>query len=253
MPARITFVGHSTVLIEDSGTRLLTDPVLRDRVGPLVRERSQRGGAFEAAVAEGSPDAVLISHVHRDHYDAPSLRALGPGLRLVVPAGGGSLARRLGTAEVEELEVGETTKIAELDVSAVPAVHGGARNVVGPSVPTLGFVVSGSSRIYFAGDTDLFDEMAGLGPLDVALLPVWGWGTDLGGGHLDPEGAARALALLRPRIAIPIHWGTLHQLGRRRAMRRHLVDPPREFAELAARAAPEVDVRVLQPGRAIAL
>jgi L-ascorbate metabolism protein UlaG (beta-lactamase superfamily) len=253
MRTKITFVGHSTVAIEDSGATVLTDPVLRDRVGPLVRERSQRGRALELATADGGPDGILISHVHRDHFDAPSLRALGADGPIVVPPGGVPLARRLGATDARELEVGGATEIAGLEVTAVPAVHGGARNAVGSDVATLGFVISGASRVYFAGDTDIFDGMADLGALDVALIPVWGWGTGVGTGHLDPRGAAEALALLRPRIAIPIHWGTLHPIGRRRAMRRYLAGPPREFAELAARNAPEVEVRVLEPGQSLEL
>jgi L-ascorbate metabolism protein UlaG (beta-lactamase superfamily) len=250
---RITFIGHSTVLLEDGGLRLLTDPLLRDRAGPLVRERSQRGRALELATRGGRPDAVLISHMHRDHFDAPSLRALGPELRMIVPPGGTALARRAGAGEAQELDVGASTRVGELDVRAVPAIHGGARNLVGPSVATQGYMVSGASRTYFAGDTDLFDGMSELGPIDVALIPVWGWGTGVGTGHLDPRSAARAVALLRPRVAIPIHWGTLHPLGRRRSMLRHLVEPPREFARRAAHEWPQTEVKVLEPGDAIDL
>jgi L-ascorbate metabolism protein UlaG (beta-lactamase superfamily) len=250
---RITFVGHSTLVVEDRGVRMLTDPVLRDRTGPLVRERSQRGTAAALATAGGPPDAVLISHLHRDHFDAPSLRELGREMRLIAPPGGARLARRLGIDRVEELSVGDSTSVGGVSVTATPAVHGGARNVVGPAVTPLGYLLEGDSRVYFAGDTDLFDEMTDLGQIDVALVPVWGWGTGVGSGHLDPRGAAEAVALLRPRIAIPIHWGTLHPMGRRRAMRRHLVDPPREFAAHAGREAPDVDVRVLEPGESFGI
>ena len=99
--------------------------------------------------------------------------------------------------------------------------------------------------MYFAGDTDLFPEMARLAPVDVALLPVAGWGPKLGPGHLDAARAAQAAALLRARIAIPIHWGTLHP---RLYAARRLVQPTRgEFAAQVAAVAPEVEVRVLRP------
>ena len=116
--------------------------------------------------------------------------------------------------------------------------------------------MSGSRAIYFAGDTGSFAAMAGLagGPLDLALLPVWGWGRTLGPGHLDPEAAARALTLLRPRRAVPIHWGTYATAWtRRRASPAFLSEPPEEFARHAARLAPAVGVVVLQPGGAMPL
>jgi L-ascorbate metabolism protein UlaG (beta-lactamase superfamily) len=92
--------------------------------------------------------------------------------------------------------------------------------------------------------------MAGLGPLDVALLPVWGWGPSLGAGHLDPEGAARAAALLAPRVAVPIHWGTFARID---LLREDPLPPTRAFAEAVARLAPGVDVRVLAPGERLEL
>jgi L-ascorbate metabolism protein UlaG (beta-lactamase superfamily) len=252
--SRITFVGHSTLLIEDRGVRLLTDPILRDRIGPLVRARSQRERAHALVRSAGDPDAVLISHVHRDHFDVPSLRSLGSGTRLVVPRGAARLARRRGFTRVEEVGEGETTQVGDVAVTAVPADHGGARNLVGPSVSTLGYLIAGGARVYYAGDTDLFDEMSDLAPgLDVALLPVWGWGTNVGSGHLDPASAAEALRVLQPRVAIPIHWGSIRLAGRARAMRRHLTDPPREFAARAAEVAPDVEVRVLAPGESLGL
>jgi L-ascorbate metabolism protein UlaG (beta-lactamase superfamily) len=106
--------------------------------------------------------------------------------------------------------------------------------------------------VYFAGDTDVFAGMAELGPLDVALLPVWGWGPSLGPGHMDPEQAARAAALLRPRVAVPIHWGTYLQVGlrRREALLR---GPPHAFADRCAELAPDVEVRVLEPGGTLSL
>src|SRR5262249_60752921 len=82
-------------------------------------------------------------------------------------------------------------------------------------IPLLGDLIEPSTRVYFAGDTDLFGGMQELAPgLDVALLPVAGWGPRVGSGHLDPQRAAETLRLLRPRVAIPIHWGTYRRLGR---------------------------------------
>ena len=107
--------------------------------------------------------------------------------------------------------------------------------------------------VYFPGDTDLFpamDELAGT--LDVALLPVWGWGPTIGEGHMDPERAAQAAALLRPRLAIPIHWGTFYPAGLRGSCRA-VRDARPEFAAIVRRSAPDVPVRVLAPGESIDL
>jgi L-ascorbate metabolism protein UlaG (beta-lactamase superfamily) len=117
-------------------------------------------------------------------------------------------------------------------------------------VPSLGYVVEAASRVYFAGDTDVYDSMATLAPLDVALLPVWGWGPRVGEGHLNPRTAAEALRLLRPRVAVPIHWGTFRPVYLRG---RPPADAPREFARHAADLAPEVEVRILQPGETLTL
>ena len=96
-------------------------------------------------------------------------------------------------------------------VEATYAAHDGARPPYPARAPAIGYAILGSRRVYFAGDTDLFPEMEGLVPdLDLALVPIWGWGPTLGrGAHLDPEGAAEAIALLRPKVAVPIHWGTM--------------------------------------------
>ena len=104
-------------------------------------------------------------------------------------------------------------------------------------------------RIYFAGDTDLFPAMADwAGLFDVALLPVWGWGPTLGAGHMDPQRAAEACRLLQPRLAIPIHWGTLYPMAMHRLSPSFLIDPPRLFREFVLRMSPAVAVRILEPG-----
>ena len=108
--------------------------------------------------------------------------------------------------------------------------------------------MTGSRRLYFAGDTDLFPEMSALAEgLDVALLPISGWGPTLRRGHLDPQRAARALTLLRPRLAVPIHWGTLHAIGLG-SQQRYADGPAAAFVRHAAELAPEVEVRVVQVG-----
>jgi L-ascorbate metabolism protein UlaG (beta-lactamase superfamily) len=240
---RIVFLGHASVLVELDGVRLLTDPLLRGRVAHLRRQAPPpRRDLF------ADPDGVLISHLHHDHLDLASLRMLGEDVPLIVPAGAGGWLRRRGFAAVTELGVGGVAKIGTLAVTAVQARHDGHRPGA-PRAAPLGYLVNGGRAVYFAGDTELFAEMAYLSraQLDVALLPVAGWGSKLGPGHMDSLDAARAAQLIQPRVAIPVHWGTLLPIGsgRRRA---RLAEPPRLFAEHVAELAPGVEVRILAPG-----
>lgn len=203
---------------------------------------------------------MLVSHAHLDHLHAASLRRLAakrPQPVLVVPRGVGRHVAKLGFERVAELAVGERVEIAGLTVVATPADHDTRRHPLGPPATALGYLLGEPGRrVYFAGDTDVFPAMTELADgLDAALIPVWGWGPTLGPGHLDPRAAAAALRLLRPRLAIPIHWGTLFPfaLDRLRGKAPLLSDPPHEFAREAATVAPEVEVRVLQPGEATPL
>ena len=169
---------------------------------------------------------------------------------MLAPLGSGALLARTGAAEVIEMAAGDRSRVGALEVGAVHAEHDGRRGPGSPPAAALGYVVSGSRRAYFAGDTDLFPGMADIAPgLDVALLPIWGWGPTLGPGHLDPLRAAQALVMLRPRLAVPIHWGTYAPVVIWRAFRRSfLARPPHDFVRAARRLAPDVQVRVLAPG-----
>ena len=216
--ARVTWIGHSTVLIELDGVRLLTDPMLRRRVLHL-----QRVGAPAGEI--GPVDAILISHGHYDHLDSKSLVRFDRAIRVIAPK------RVRDFIDVVEVVPGDEVTVGAVTVTATPAEH---------TRRSVGFLVTGSARIYFAGDTDVFDGMRELAPVDVALLPIAGWGPRLPPGHLDPERAAQALELLRPRFAVPIHWGTYTRIG----LKRDEQEPARRFAQLAA----GFDVRVLPIG-----
>lgn len=232
MSRSVTWLGHASVLIEAGGARLLTDPVLRERVMHLRRHAP-------CADLPEDVDAVLISHLHHDHADLPTLRRLPAGTRVIAPRGASAALRGLG---VEEVEVGDVVTVGAAQVRVVHASHPVKRLPWGPQTPAVGYLVEG---VYFAGDTDLFEAMASLAPLEAALLPVWGWGPTLGPGHLDPEEAARTLPLLRPKIAVPIHWGTFLPYGLERRHGRLLHEPVAQFRRHAERIAPEV--RVLVP------
>lgn len=238
---QLVWLGHATVRLDLGAARLLTDPVLRSRVGHLRRHGPP-------PPSPGAVDAVLLSHLHLDHADLPSLRRLEGRPVVYGPAGA---ARLIGSGHVvHEVAPGDRFSVAGVTVRVVHAEHRVRRLPWGPPSPALGFV---ADDVYFAGDTELFAGMADLGVIHAALLPVWGWGPTIGPGHLDPEGAARALALIAPRLAVPIHWGTFLPIGLHGRYGDLLRTPAGEFSAWAGRLAPDVDVRVARIGETIDL
>ncbi|GAA4929458.1 MBL fold metallo-hydrolase [Actinoplanes utahensis] len=247
----VTWWGHSTVWLADSGVDLLTDPVLTGRLAHLRRM------AGPLPRLPGAPDAVLLSHLHADHFHVASLRAVPGEPLLILPRGAAAFAARaLGrrvAGRCVELAAGEETTVGPLRVRAVPARHDGGR---GPwsreRAAAVGFVVEGAARTWYAGDTGLFDEMATIGPVDLALIPVGGWGPTLGAhGHLDARDGAEALRRVRASWAVPVHYGTLWPIGMGR-MRRHMFEEPGErFAAFAAESVQGSRVRVLAHGETL--
>ncbi|MEU1276227.1 MBL fold metallo-hydrolase [Streptomyces sp. NPDC005799] len=253
MPVEITWWGHATCTLRDSDVRVLTDPLFARRLAHLRRRRGAvpPPGAWQA-------DVALVSHLHADHLHVPSLQRLAPGTRLLVPRGAPRAVpglRRLTHLTVTEVGAGDLTRVGDLVVRAVPALHDGRRLPVGPHrSPALGYVVEGEGRTYFAGDTGLFDTMAKeVGPVDVALLPVGGWGPYLGEGHLDAGRAARALARLGARSAVPVHYGTYWPIGMDAVRPHEFHAPGEEFVRLAAEYAPSVAVHRLGHGESVRL
>ncbi len=221
----VTWVGHATVLIDFDGYRVLTDPLVTKRVAHLRRRRP------DPAVETFDVDLVLLSHVHVDHLHLPSLKRLRPTAQVLTPHGSAKLLRRAGFADVTEIGVGDRLVCGPVDVEVVRAAHKRGR---GPhsrvSADPVGFIIEAAGRrIYFPGDTDLFDEMADLGRIDVALLPIWGWGSTLGEGHLNPQRAAQATKLIEPELLVPIHWGTYAPEDGRRRLPRWFDTPPTEL------------------------
>lgn len=253
MPVEITWWGHATCTVEDSNVRVLTDPLFARRLAHLRRRR----GALPPPAARQA-DVALVSHLHADHLHVASLAGLAPGTRLLVPRGAPRQVpglRRLTHLRVTEVAPGDRTVVGEVEIRVVSARHDGRRLPVGPHrSPALGYVIEGESRTYFAGDTGLFDEMAGeVGPVDTALLPVGGWGPSLGEGHLDAGRAAEALARLGPRSAVPVHYGTYWPIGLDAVRPHEFHAPGTEFVRLAAERAPHVAVHRLGHGESVRL
>ena len=226
-PLQVTWVGHATVLIEIGGVRLLTDPVLTSRVAHLRRHstvaarraRTHRCRADLARPPRSPPHPVAAAAATIDDADRPR-RAPGA---CCAGAASPTSARRAP---------GEPSTIGGVEVDTVPARHNDRR---GPhsrvTAAAVGYVVRrAGSSVYFAGDTDLFPEMADLAPVDVALLPIWGWGSTLGEGHLDPARAADGGRHPRRPDRRPDPLGDVQPVGR--------PPPPTGLAVRAGRAVP---------------
>jgi L-ascorbate metabolism protein UlaG (beta-lactamase superfamily) len=246
---RLTFLGHSTVLVDLDGVRVLTDPMLGHMAGAIRRQWPVASGEALADLA-----AVFISHGHWDHLDMPSLRGLPGAPAVIVPVGLGRLVARAAPGIVHEVRAGDRLQIGGLTLEAVHAEHGRRRSLFTASEDALGVLITGSRGVYFAGDTELFPAMTDLaGRVQVALLPVGGWGPRLGAGHMNPGRAAEAAERISPAVAIPIHWGTLYPLGLRRLASGRFERPGPAFRAAVAARAPGVEVRILAPGESTEL
>ncbi|WP_114422873.1 MBL fold metallo-hydrolase [Nocardioides houyundeii] len=204
---RLTWLGHSTVVIDLAGVRLVTDPLLRRHNGVLRR----RGPQPQPRQWAGT-DAVLLSHLHLDHAEVRSLRKL-PGVPVLT---GSRNARWVCGQGLRGVGAEDWTDVGPVQVRLVPAVHQGRPLPHRPNDANGHLVRSERTTLWFAGDTALYDEMAqlpeiaGVDRLDVAIVPIGGWGPRLSSNHMDPAQAARACATVRARHALPVHWGTLH-------------------------------------------
>ncbi|WP_237707901.1 MBL fold metallo-hydrolase [Hoyosella subflava] len=240
--------GHATTTIVDSGTRVLTDPVLTNRVGHLRRRRGPRPGD-----AVYSPDVVVLSHLHSDHTHIPSLQLLDPGVPIIVPAGAVGAVRglRAFSDQIIEASIGDTIRIGALSIDVTPAEHDGRRWPRGPAqADAVGYLIRGSATTYFAGDTDLYREMdQWAANCDMALIPVGGWGPTLGPGHLTPQRAAEAVAHIGAGHAVPIHFGTLWPIGLDKVRPERFHAPGADFVTHAARAG--VAATELEPGTTV--
>ena len=205
---KVTYLGHASLHFEMDGVRLLSDPLFRNRITFLVRTGLPADPELYRSV-----DAVLISHLHHDHLDFASLAMLGTNIRIIAPQGAGKLLEQNGYFNYQEIKIGETIQVGKVEVRAVFADHVRSRQPLGPQADCIGYVIKGSLTAYYPGDTRLFPGMAELAEhLDLALLPVWGWGPDRGKMHMGPHEAAQSLALLKPALRSSHPLGDIYSL-----------------------------------------
>lgn len=228
----VTWWGHASATVEVGGVRVATDPLLADRLLHLRRF------AETPPVQAHEADVVVISHLHHDHLHLPSLRQFESDVPILVPRGGEVLLRSIGLDRVQGVEPGEAVDVAGVRVTVLPATHDGGR---GPHTkvtgPALGFRIDGGDRsAWFPGDTEMRADMAEVGHVDLALVPIGGWGPTLEDGHMDPVAGADAVCLVGATTAVPVHWGTFWPWGLRHVMRenhhRLFTTPGQRFLDL---------------------
>jgi L-ascorbate metabolism protein UlaG (beta-lactamase superfamily) len=229
---RITMIGHSTVLIEAAGARILTDPWFAFHGNPAYKRLQPPAMRREDL---RNVDLVLISHNHWDHTDRRFLRMLDPGVPAAAPASRAWLTRLKGAKNVIGLRPWEKRRFGEVEITAVPARH---------IAVTVGFLIEAESkRVYFAGDTYFGEFMAKTGQEmrpDVALMPVTTYRIPM---TMGESAALRAVRALRPATVIPIHCG----LAPRSPLLRTRQTPER-FGELVRAAGLPVEIVVLREG-----
>lgn len=215
---RITWLGHSSILIEIDGKRVLTDPVWSERVSPVSWAGPKRFFEPPLKLEDLPPlDAVVISHDHFDHLDEATLSMLKERVPLfAVPLGVDSYLEKLGIPRerIQTLDWWEDVQIGDVTLTATPARHFSGRSLFKQD-PTLwaGWAIAGPKhRVFFSGDTAMFpgfkDIGQRLGPFDITLIETGAYDALWANSHLGPEQAAQAHRMLAGRWMMPIHWGT---------------------------------------------
>jgi L-ascorbate metabolism protein UlaG (beta-lactamase superfamily) len=252
---RATWMGHSTVLIEMDGVRVLTDPVWGTRASPSQLAGPKRFQPVPVALKALPPlDAVLISHDHYDHLCYPTLRALAKStVPFIASLGVGAHLQAWGIApeRITELDWWQSHRIpgSEVEVTAAPSQHFSGRGLKDRNATLWSsLAIRGPKhQVFFSGDTGLTDQYTQirerLGTFDLVMLEVGAWNAAWGDIHLGPENALQALQLLGGGAFLPVHWGTF-------SLAMHAWDEP---AETLLRLAPPQGVHLLMPqlGQAI--
>ena len=250
---RVTWFGHSSMLLEMDGQRLLADPIWSDRASPFEWVGPRRWYPPTIALDRlPAIDAVLISHDHYDHLDWATIVAMRAWKNVfIVPLGIGAHLQRWGIApeRIVELDWWQSTRVGALAVTLVPARHASGRlNAQSDRTLWGGFVLVGDQhRVYYSGDTGLFDGMAEIGrrfgPFDVAMIEAGQYDADWPDWHLGPEQSVLSAQRVRAKALIPVHWGLFR-------LAHHGWTEPVERVLAAARCT-DVPVITPRPGQSI--
>lgn len=217
---RVTWLGHSTMLIEIEGRRFLTDPIWGDRTGPLTWLGPERWYAPPLAFEDLPPlDGVIISHDHYDHLDHPTIVRLAElEVPFIAPLGVGAHLQYWGVPpdRITELDWWQSHRLGGIEIAATPARHASGRFLGGQN-RTLwaGYAFMGAThRVFFSGDTGLFPALTDIGerygPFDLTMIEVGAYGQAWPDWHLGPEQAVRAHRMVRGKVMLPVHWGLVN-------------------------------------------
>ena len=250
---RVTWLGHSSTLVEIDGVRVLTDPVWSKRVSPLGWIGPRRWYPSPLPLDALPPiDAVVISHDHYDHLDRATVVALDArGTRFVVPLGVGAHLEYWGIppAHIVELDWWQRTRIGAIEVVSTPARHASGRQLFDRDATLwCGYALVGARhRVYYSGDTGLFPALhdigARLGPFDLTMIEIGQYSRGWPDWHSGPEQAVRAHQWVRGKVMLPVHWGLF-------ALAFHGWTEPIERALVAANTA-GVPLLTPRPGQSV--
>jgi L-ascorbate metabolism protein UlaG (beta-lactamase superfamily) len=246
---RVTWLGHSTVLIEIAGLRVLTDPVWGPRASPSRLIGPKRFQPVPVRLRAMPPiDLVVVSHDHYDHLDYPTVRELARrDVPFVTSLGVGAHLQGWGVRpeRIVELDWWESYSVpnSELSITAAPSQHFSGRGLKDRNATLWSSMVlrSAQQRVFFSGDTGLTGEYEQigrkLGPFDLVMLEVGAFHPAWGDIHLGPENALKAFGLIGGRTFLPIHWATF-------SLAMHAWDQP---AEKLFELAPALGVPLAMP------
>lgn len=244
---RVTWLGHSTLLIEVDGLRILTDPVFGERASPVSFMGPKRFHPVPVQIAQLPPiDVLLLSHDHYDHLCRPSMTQLATlPMQVVTALGVANHLEAFGmpAERIHELDWHESVELPNVRFTATPAQHFSGRGM-GDRNSTLWaswVIETAHHKLFFSGDTGLFPELADIGrkygPFDLTMLEIGAYHPAWGTIHLGPENALTAHDMLQGRMLMPVHWGTFD-------LALHAWDEP---AEQLFQMAAERSIQIITP------